>query len=182
MVSGMKTDMIIADLFYAITLLFSPFLFFNQCGLSITDVNIHSTRVCLRVDCVHVKLKQRVWLLRSTMWSFCWTFHFFSSVLSCFHWSQVLILYKHLVGRCVCVFVGSGLIFCSPKGIPMTEKKLNINKTSVLSIFFFSQGPIRNLSYLLFWELYMANGWIYIKKGLKFIVNDETNKLSILQN
>lgn len=45
MVSGMKTDMIIADLFYAIILLFSPFLFFNQCGLSITDVNIHSTRV-----------------------------------------------------------------------------------------------------------------------------------------
>lgn len=83
MVSGMKTDLIIADLFYAIlciTLSFFCFtvLFFGQCGSSITDVNIHSTLVFLRVDCVHVKLKPRFWLLRSTM---CRTLFFFGFIM-----------------------------------------------------------------------------------------------------
>lgn len=41
------------------------------------------------------------------------------------------------MGRCVCVFVGSGLNFCGPKGISVTENKLNINKKCELSIFYF---------------------------------------------
>ncbi len=150
--------------FYASHYCFHVFVF--QCGLSRTDVNNHSTRVCVcvcvwGVDHVHMKLKQRV--LTSVLHDVKAFDHFHFSFVIC-HWSLVLILSRHLRGRCVCVFVGSGLNFCSPKGISVTENKLNINKKCELSIFylifFISRTNQKCQSYLLFWKLYMANWWI----------------------
>jgi len=161
MVSGMMTDMssILCHSMHH-TFVFT-FLFFNQCGLSMTDVNIHSTRVCVCVC---------VWGWIVFMWSESRGFDIcspwcevsvglFITFSSCFHWSPVLILSRHLVGRCrACVFVSSGLIFCSPKGIPVTELQQNLCALHIVLIS--TRTNQKCLSYLLFWKLYMANGWI----------------------